>query len=77
MLKIKLSRTGAKNLPKFRVVVLPDRSKLTGTHLDLLGYFLPLEKKFSLDQVKYAAWVKKGARPTPKVASLVRSFFRK
>jgi len=73
MLKIKLARTGSKNHPTFRIVVAERRSKLTGAAVDLLGFYLPLEKKFNMDKEKYAKWVEKGAKPTPELESLLKS----
>ncbi len=73
MLKIKLARTGSKNHPTFRIVVAEKRSKLTGAAIDLLGFYLPLEKKFKIDKEKYSDWIKKGAQPTPELSKLIKS----
>ena len=73
MLKIKLSRTGAKNHPYYRVVVARDTSKLSGANVDSLGYYAPLEKKFSLNKEKFTSWLAKGAQPTPSVTKLIES----
>lgn len=73
MLKIKLSRTGSKNHPAYRLVVLPDRSKLTGSVRDTLGYYLPLSNQLSVDKTKFDYWLSKGAIPTPRVKKLIQS----
>jgi small subunit ribosomal protein S16 len=73
MLKIKLTRTGSKNHPSYRVVVSPDRSKLTGDAIEILGYYLPLEKKLKINKDGYNSWVSKGAIPTDKVSRLFKS----
>lgn len=79
MLKIKLTRTGKRSQPNYRIVVMNDRSKLTGTYCDLLGTYNPLVNPpvFSLSQEKYAAWIKKGAQPTITIRQLVKKLITK
>ncbi len=72
MLKIRLSRTGFKNHPAYRIVVAPVRSKLTGSPIDLLGYYNPTEKRLSIDKKKVNAWISKGVQITPMVSKLLR-----
>lgn len=73
MLKIKLSRTGRKNLASYRLVVAEKRSKLNGKVIDSLGSYNPHDpqNKLAIDQEKYAEWLKKGAQPTQTVRLLV------
>lgn len=73
MLKIKLSRTGRKNLASYRLVVAEKRSKMKGRVVDSLGSYNPHdpENKLIIDQQKYADWLKKGAQPTDTVRLLV------
>lgn len=74
MLKIKLVRLGKKKQPLFRIVVMPDRSKMNGRYLDLLGYYNPKTDPFTLklDREKYQSWLKKGAQPTESLKLLVK-----
>jgi small subunit ribosomal protein S16 len=78
MLKIKLVPTGKKNFRHYRIVVIPENSKLTGHYLDILGHFHPLLKSDSPDRLvfdvaKFKSWVSKGAQPTDKVRKLAKS----
>lgn len=71
MLKIKLSRTGKKHEPHFRLVVIEARDKRDGKYVENLGHYNPVSKEFVLDTPRYEDWIKKGATPTETVASLV------
>ncbi len=73
VLKIKLSRTGKRNQPYYRVVVAEKRSKLTGQYIDLLGNYDPNDpkNKLTIDKKRYADWITKGAKPTNTVRQLV------
>jgi len=72
MLKIKLFRTGKRNQPRYRIVVVERRSKLGGRYTDLLGYYHPElnPPDIKLDLNKYSNWLKKGAQPTETVKAL-------
>lgn len=72
MLKIKLFRTGKKNQPQYRVVVVEAKSKRDGKYTELLGTYNPLQNPpaFDIDVEKYNNWVKKGAQPTDTVRKL-------
>ncbi len=72
MLKIRLSRTGSKNHPSYRVVVAHDRSKLTGRPIDELGFYNPMEKRLLIDKQKTESWVAKGAHISPRVTKLLQ-----
>jgi len=71
MLKIKLTRTGKKNQPSYRIVVVEAKSKRDGKYLESLGWYNPLAEKkkdkFSIDKKKYKEWLEKGAQPTKTV----------
>lgn len=74
MLKIKLQRRGKKNQPSYRIIVQEARTKNSGTYVDLLGTYDPLEEPYALklDKDKYNSWLKKGARPTDTVRKLAK-----
>jgi len=74
MLKIKLSRTGKKNQPSYRIVVAEARSKRDGRYVDCLGFYNPLTqpKTVHLDRKKYDDWLAKGAQPTATVRRLAQ-----
>lgn len=76
MLKIKLARFGKKNQPHYRIVVNEERSKRDGRYNQELGIYAPTQKPKTLEVniELYKEWLKKGAQPTPTVASLVKRF---
>jgi len=73
MLKIKLARTGRKNEPHYRVVVVEARSKLSGKNVDILGSYNPTDpqNRLLIDKDRYSNWLKSGAQPTQTVRQLV------
>jgi small subunit ribosomal protein S16 len=70
MLKIRLSRTGKKHEPHYRIVVTPARSKRDGEVVDQVGHWHPKQDLLVINHKTYDDWVKKGARPTPTVRNL-------
>ncbi len=73
MLRIKLTPVGKINHRQYRIVVAPDREKLTGNIVEQLGTFNPhaAADQFKIDRDLYQSWLKKGAQPTQTVKSLV------
>ena len=74
MLKIRLTRAGAKKRPFYRIIAIDERRKRDGRALEYLGTYDP---KTNPEQVVIRteamdAWVRKGAQLTPIVKSLVR-----
>lgn len=74
MVKIRLSRAGAKNRPYYHVVVVDQRKKRDGRPLAVLGSFDPKTKpeRIRLEADAIKAWVAKGALVSPTVKSLLR-----
>ena len=70
---IRLSKIGRKGERKFRVVVAEKRSRRDGKPVDTLGWFEMGKDggRKSIDMEKYAAWVKKGAVPSPTVVKVI------
>jgi small subunit ribosomal protein S16 len=72
--KIRLSRTGAKKRPFYRIVAADTRAPRDGRFLEKLGTYDPLstDKRLELktDRVEY--WLGVGAQPTDTVARLLR-----
>ena len=70
---IRLSRTGRKNQPTYKLVVSNTKDKRYGKFVDILGYFNPFdpEKKFSYDKEKFEKWKKQGALVTTAVDKLI------
>lgn len=74
MLRIKLSRTGKKNQPSYRIIVAEARSKRDGKTIDVLGSYQPIQNPpmMTLDKVKYQEWIKMGAQPTKTVSDMYK-----
>ncbi|NCT55378.1 30S ribosomal protein S16 [bacterium] len=72
MVKIRLTRTGKKNSPSYRIVVSDSRSKRDGRFLEILGHFNPSQEPalYELDAKRFDYWVKRGAQPTEAVVKL-------
>jgi small subunit ribosomal protein S16 len=74
-IKIRLSRTGKKKQPYYRLVVADSRSKRDGQFLEQVGSYNPrsdpVELKLATDRVIH--WLEKGALPTETVARLLKS----
>jgi len=72
-LKLRLARHGAKKRPYYRIVAADSRSPRDGRFIDIVGSYNPMlpkdsEDRVKLDVEKVQAWLKKGARPTERVA---------
>jgi small subunit ribosomal protein S16 len=76
MVTIRLTRRGGKKQPFYHLVVTDSRRRQGGTILEQIGYFNPIAKgkerrlELKLDRVDY--WVAKGAKPSERVAELVK-----
>ncbi len=71
-LKIRLARAGTKKRPYYHIVVSAATSPRDSKYVDVIGAFNPMlgktdEKRVTLDAVKAADWLKKGAQPTDRV----------
>jgi small subunit ribosomal protein S16 len=77
MVTIRLTRRGAKKTPFYHIVVTDSRMRQGGTTLEQVGFFNPIPTgkqrrlELKLDRVDY--WVGKGARPSERVAELVKT----
>ncbi len=74
MVKIRLSRTGGKNSPYYRIVVVDERRKSNGRSLELLGTYDPRKdpEKLVIKTERVTAWQALGAQLSPSVKSLMR-----
>jgi small subunit ribosomal protein S16 len=70
---IRLSRTGRKHRPSFRVVAANTRDKRDGKPIEILGHYNPSETpvKLELDKEKIEAWRGKGALVSEAVEQLL------
>lgn len=74
MVKIRLTRVGAKKKPVYRVQAIDERKARDGRALEYLGTYDPNvdPAKIDLQLESIDAWVAKGARMSDTVASLVK-----
>jgi small subunit ribosomal protein S16 len=74
MVKIRLTRAGAKKRPFYRIVAIDERRQRDGRALEFLGTYDPKAspEKVLLHTEAIDAWVKKGAQLSPTVKSLMR-----
>lgn len=68
---MRLKRTGARNKPCYRIVVMDKRSQRDGRAIEELGYYDPLhcDEKIKLERAEY--WLSTGAQPSETVTSIV------
>lgn len=62
--KIRLSRTGTRNVPFYKIVVIDTRKPRDGRYIECLGYYDPKkpdDEKVTVDTDKVTEWVKKGS----------------
>ena len=74
MVKIRLTRAGAKKRPFYRIIAIDERERRDGRPLEFLGTYDPKTEpeRVSLRTEAIDAWVRKGAQLSPMVKSLVR-----
>ena len=74
MLRIRLARTGKKKQPSYRLVVAPRTRAVQGKFVEVLGYYHPSRDPEVLEvkkeRIEY--WLSEGARPTDRVASMLK-----
>ncbi|HEV8132230.1 MAG TPA: 30S ribosomal protein S16 [Acidobacteriota bacterium] len=73
MLRIRLSRRGAKKKPFYRVVVAEKSSARDGRFLEILGHYDPCKDPalidLKMDRVNH--WIQSGAQPSDTVRTLI------
>lgn len=74
MVKIRLRRDGAKKAPYYTVVVADSRYPADGRFIEKVGTYNPMVEpaEIKIDGKKVQDWIKKGAKPTDIVASLIK-----
>lgn len=71
MVKLRLTRTGHKNYATYRVVATDAARKRESQALEILGHYLPHEKKFEVNKERVEYWLSVGAQPSSTVAFLL------
>lgn len=72
MVKIRLTRTGRKLDPSYRIVVTDSRSPRDGRFIEQVGFFDPnLTNGVKLNEESILNWLKSGAVPSDTVKSIL------
>jgi small subunit ribosomal protein S16 len=81
MVTIRLTRGGAKKRPFYHVVVTDSRNRRDGRYIERLGFFNPIatgkEEALRLDLERVNYWIGNGAKPSERVAHLIKQFEKK
>ena len=72
--RIRLARGGTHKRPFYSIVIAHKTSSRDGKFIERIGHYAPLatENKSTLDKEKAQQWLNKGARPTDRVAKLMK-----
>ena len=74
MLRIRLSRMGAKKKPFYRVVVMERRQNRDGSFVEIVGHYSPTANPplvdLKMDRIRH--WLACGAQPSETVNSLMK-----
>ena len=78
MVRIRLTRTGRKNAPSYRIVVIDSRKKRDGKYIEKIGYYNPSEDsdKVVYNEERYTYWMSVGAKPSDAVKKLVSNKYK-
>jgi small subunit ribosomal protein S16 len=73
VLMIRLSRTGARKQPHYRVVVIEKERARNGRPLEVVGIYNPRTSPASIElkRERIAYWVSKGAQMSERVSKIV------
>ena len=76
MVRLRLTRRGAKKRPFYRVVAADQRAPRDGRFIEQLGFYDPMQEpkkiELKLDRIDY--WLENGAQATDTVKSLINKF---
>ncbi|MBE6596076.1 MAG: 30S ribosomal protein S16 [Ruminococcaceae bacterium] len=72
--KMRLTRTGAKKAPTYRVVIADSRSPRDGRFIEEIGHYNPRTEPVTIviNEERAKVWLKNGAQPTETVKSLLK-----
>ncbi len=74
MVKLRLTRMGAKKSPFYRIVAIDSRKARDGQYIDQIGIYDPTVEPalVKIDADKAKDWIAKGAQPTDTVRALLK-----
>jgi len=77
MVSIRLSRGGSKRRPFYHIVVSDSRRPRDGRYIERVGFFNPGstgdEEEVRMDSDRIDYWISKGAQPSERVSTLIKS----
>ncbi|MCQ2379491.1 MAG: 30S ribosomal protein S16 [Victivallaceae bacterium] len=71
MVRIRLKRTGTRNMSSFRIVVMDQRSSRDGKAIEELGYYDPRKKEEKVNLERAAYWKGVGAVISETVSDII------
>ncbi len=71
MVKIRLTRMGAKKNPFYRIVAVDSRQARDGEYIEQIGYYDPTKEDVKIDVEIAKKWIANGAQPTETVKNLL------
>ncbi len=74
MVVIRLTRMGTKHRPFYRIVAVDKERPRESKFIEQIGYYNPMTEpaEIKVDLSKYKEWIKKGAKPSQTVRSLIK-----
>jgi small subunit ribosomal protein S16 len=74
LLRIRLTRMGAKKKPFYRVVVMERRQTRDGSFVEVVGHYNPTTNppQVDLNMERVSHWLARGAQPSETVHSLLK-----
>jgi small subunit ribosomal protein S16 len=76
MVTIRLARGGANKRPYYRIEVADRRRAPNGKCIERIGFYNPMataaEEKFRVDMARVKYWLGHGAKPTERMADLLK-----
>jgi small subunit ribosomal protein S16 len=76
MLKIRLKRTGRKNRPFYKIVLMESLSKRDGKAIATVGFYDPILKDLKLKNALIYKYINLGAQPTNTVRHLISNHLK-
>ena len=76
MVRLRLTRRGAKKRPFYRVVAADQRAPRDGRFIEQLGFYDPMQepKKIELQLDRVDSWLAQGAQATDTVTGLIAKY---
>lgn len=71
MVRIRLSRTGVKRKPYYRIVAVDERKKRGSVPLEVIGFWHPKTGAKKINKESIKKWVERGAKVTPAVSAIL------